>query len=61
MAWFEKWVDDGGIEIVISILVPYATYLLGARIGVSGVIAVIACSMYMSRMSVTYMTPGGRL
>lgn len=30
VAWFEKWVDDGGIEIVISILVPYATYLLGA-------------------------------
>jgi CPA1 family monovalent cation:H+ antiporter len=61
VAWFEKWVDDGGIEIVISILVPYATYLFGARVGVSGVIAVIACSMYMSRMSVTYMTPGVRL
>ena len=27
VAWFVKWVDDGGIEIVISILVPYATYL----------------------------------
>jgi Na+/H+ antiporter len=61
VAWFEKWVDDGGIEIVISILVPYATYLLGARVGVSGVIAVIACSMYMSRMNATYMTPGVRL
>jgi monovalent cation/hydrogen antiporter len=61
VAWFEKWVDDGGIEIVISILVPYATYLLGARMKVSGVIAVIACSMYMSRKSVTYMTPGVRL
>ena len=61
VAWFEKWVDDGGIEIVISILVPYATYLLGARLKVSGVIAVIACSMYMSRKSVTYMTPGVRL
>lgn len=61
VAWFEKWVDDGGIEIVISILVPYATFLLGARMKVSGVIAVIACSMYMSRKSVTYMTPGVRL
>lgn len=61
VAWFEKWVDDGGIEIVISILVPYATYLLGARMKVSGVIAVIACSMYMSRKSVTYMTPAVRL
>ena len=61
VAWFETWVDDGGIEIIISILVPYATYLLGARMRVSGVIAVIACSMYMSRKSVTYMSPGVRL
>lgn len=61
VAWFETWVDDGGIEIIISLLVPYATYLLGARMRVSGVIAVIACSMYMSRKSVTYMSPGVRL
>ena len=33
VAWFEQWVDDGGTEIVISILVPYATYLLGAKSG----------------------------
>ena len=57
VAWFEKWVDDGPIEIVISILVPYAAYLMGDRAHVSGVIAVIACSMYMSRKSPEYMSP----
>jgi monovalent cation/hydrogen antiporter len=61
VAWFEKWVDDGPIEIVISILVPYATYLIGDRAHVSGVIAVIACSMYMSRKSPGYMSPQVRL
>ena len=61
VAWFERWVDDGPIEIVISILVPYATYLLADRIHVSGVIAVIACSMYMSRQSPEYMSPQVRL
>jgi monovalent cation/hydrogen antiporter len=61
VAWFEKWVDDGPIEIVISILVPYAAYLMGARAHVSGVIAVIACSMYMSRKSPEYMSPQVRL
>ena len=61
VAWFEKWVDDGPIEIVISILVPYATYLMGDRAHVSGVIAVIACSMYMSRKSTEYMSPQVRL
>ena len=61
VAWFEKWVDDGPSEIVISILVPYAAYLTGYRAHVSGVIAVIACSMYMSRKSTEYMSPQVRL
>ncbi len=53
--------DDGPIEIVISILVPYAAYLMGDRAQVSGVIAVIACSMYMSRKSPEYMSSQVRL
>jgi monovalent cation/hydrogen antiporter len=61
VAWFERLVDDGPIEIVISILVPYATYLIGDRAHVSGVIAVIACSMYMSRKSSEYSSPQVRL
>src|SRR6202041_493436 len=31
IALFEKWVDDGPIEIVISIFVPYAAYLVSDR------------------------------
>jgi Na+/H+ antiporter len=61
VAWFEKWVDDGPIEIVISILVPYTAYLTGDHAHVSGVIAVIACSMYMSRKSHEYTSPQVRL
>ena len=61
VAWFERWVDDGPIEIVISILVPYAAYIICDRAHASGVIAVIACSMYMSRQSPQYMSPQVRL
>jgi len=61
VSWFARWVDDGPIEIVISILVPYAAYLTGDRAHVSGVIAVIACGMYMSRKSPEYMSPQVRL
>jgi len=61
VAWFEKRVDDGPIEIVISILVPYAAYLIGDRAHVSGVMSVIACGMYMSRQSPEYMSPQVRL
>jgi Na+/H+ antiporter len=61
IALFEKWVDDGPIEIVISILVPYAAYLISDRAHASGVIAVIACGMYMSRQSPEFMSPQVRL
>ena len=61
VALFERWVNDGPIEIVISILVPYAAYLMGDRAHASGVIAVIACGMYMSRKSSEYMSPQVRL
>src|ERR1700733_7376394 len=61
VALFERWVDDGPIEIVISILVPYAAYLIADRAHASGVIAVIACGMYMSRKSPEFMSPQVRL
>jgi Na+/H+ antiporter len=61
VALIERLVDDGPIEIVISILVPYAAYLIGAWTHASGVIAVIACGMYMSRKSPEYMSPQVRL
>jgi Na+/H+ antiporter len=61
VAWLERWVDDGPVEIVISILVPYTAYLVGDRAHVSGVIAVIACSMYMSRQSPQFMSSQVRL
>ncbi len=57
----ERWIDDGPIEIAISIFVPYAVYLAADGMHTSGVMAVIACSMYMSRASPTYMSPPVRL
>ena len=61
VAWLEHKIDDAPVEIVISILVPYTTYLIGDHAHVSGVMAVIACGMYMSRQSSGYMTPQVRL
>ena len=61
VAWFEKWVDDGPVEIIISLLVPYFTYLAGNSMHASGVLAVIACGMVMSRQSATFLTGTVRL
>src|SRR5580698_2407731 len=61
VGWLEKFVDEGPIELVISLVVPYAAYLAGERAKASGVLAVVACGLYLSRKSATYLTPAARL
>ena len=57
----ERRIDDGPIEIAISILVPYAAYLTADRLRASGVLAVVACGLYLSRRSSGFFSPGVRL
>jgi len=59
--WFENYIDDGPIEIVITILVPYATYLGANAAHASGVLAVIACGLYLSRKSSQFFSPSVRI
>lgn len=61
IAWFEKWINDGPIEIMVSILIPFLTYLAGESVHASGVIAVVACGLYLGRQSVTFFSPDTRL
>jgi monovalent cation/hydrogen antiporter len=57
----ERWIDDGPIEIVVSLLICYAVYIVAQRLHTSGVLAVIACSMLMSRESHGFTSPQVRL
>jgi monovalent cation/hydrogen antiporter len=59
--WFENQIDDAPIEIVISILIPYATYLAAEAIHASGVLAVVACGLYMSHKSSHFFSPRVRM
>jgi Na+/H+ antiporter len=43
--------DDAIVETVITLLTPFATYLIAEFIGVSGVLAVVICGLYLSRRS----------
>ncbi len=61
VTWLERWVDDGPVEIALSLIVPYAAYLAGAAVKASGVIAVVACGLLVSRQSSTFFSPGVRL
>ncbi len=61
VSWMEKFIDDGPVELVVSVVVPYAAYLAGEEIRASGVLAVVACGLYMSRQSATFFSPSVRI
>lgn len=59
--WFERRIDDGPIEIAISILVAYASYFAAEAVHASGVIAVVVSGLYLGRQSVHFFSPGVRI
>jgi monovalent cation/hydrogen antiporter len=59
--WFELRIDDGPIEIGISLLVPYASYLASEALHGSGVLAVVAAGLYLGRRSSRFFSPNVRL
>ena len=61
VSWFETLIDDGPVEIALSLIVAYGVYLAGEAARASGVIAVVTCGLYMSRKSATYFSPTVRL
>jgi len=59
--WFEHRIDDGPIEIAISLLVPYGAYLIADALHASGVLAVVAAGLFLSRRSTRFFSPAVRL
>ena len=59
--YIERQIDDGPIEITLSILVPYAVYLAADAIRASGVLAVVTCGLFLSRRSAQFFSPSVRL
>jgi monovalent cation/hydrogen antiporter len=61
VTWLERWVDDGPVEIALSLIIPYAAYLVADAVKASGVIAVVACGLLISRQSSRLFSPRVRL
>jgi Na+/H+ antiporter len=61
VGWLERFIDNGPVELVVSLVLPYAAYLAGERAHASGVLAVVACGLYMSRQSARFFSPSVRL
>jgi monovalent cation/hydrogen antiporter len=54
-------INDPPVEIALSLVVPYAGYLPAERLGVSGVLAVVAMGMYLGRKGSELRAPLTRL
>ncbi len=57
----EHRIDDGPLEIVLSIMTPYVAYLSADAANASGVLAVVVCGLYLSRQSSHFFSPSVRL
>lgn len=57
----ERRLDDAPIEIVMSILVCYASYLAAEAVHASGVLAVVACGLYLGHRSAGLYSPPVRI
>lgn len=56
-----RYLDDAKVEITLSLLIPYATYIVAERLEGSGVLAVVVCGLYLSRRSVHFFSPAVRV
>ena len=57
----EHRINHAPIEVALSILTPYAVYLAAEELHASGVLAVVASGLYLSRKSSHFFTPDARL
>ena len=61
LAWMHRHLDDAPIEIAITLLTPFAAYLLAEALDVSGVLAVMAAGLFLSRQSSRFFSSNTRL
>jgi monovalent cation/hydrogen antiporter len=47
MRWVQRHLDDPPVQITVSLLTPFAAYLLAERLHVSGVLSTVAAGVYL--------------
>ncbi|HXE12929.1 MAG TPA: Na+/H+ antiporter [Bryobacteraceae bacterium] len=57
----ERFIEDSQIEIAISLLIPYGVYMAANALHASGILAVVACGLYLSRRSTYFFSPWARI
>lgn len=56
-----KRISDSQLQAIISINLPYLTYSLAARFGLSGVLAVVYAGIFVNRYTPQVITPSSRI
>ena len=59
--WLERRIDNAPIEITMTIVTPYAAYLAAEAVHSSGILAAVACGLYLGRRSATYFSSAARI
>lgn len=57
---FLKQVDDHLLEVMVTLIAVYGTYLVAAHLGLSGVIAVSVAGLVVGNRGLVYTTPASR-
>lgn len=57
----ERRIDNGPIEVTISLVTPYLAYLTAESLHTSGVLAAVTCGLYLGRRSATYFSAAVRI
>ena len=61
MAEIVRWLDDPPVEVVLSLLIPWAAYLPAEQLKLSGVLAVVTAGLVIGRRLGTILSPNSRV
>jgi CPA1 family monovalent cation:H+ antiporter len=61
LARIVTWLDDPPVEVLVSLLIPFAAYLPAEELHVSGVLAVVTAGLVVGRRLGTMLSPSSRL
>ncbi|GCE22585.1 Na+/H+ antiporter [Dictyobacter kobayashii] len=61
ITWLHRQIEDTTTQIIITIITPFAAYLIAEALGLSGVLATVAAGLYLGRQSATFFSSETRL
>jgi Na+/H+ antiporter len=60
-AWIVRALDDPPVEVLLSLVIPFAAYLPADQLGLSGVLAAVAAGFVIGRRLGTILSPSSRV